>query len=432
MLHTVMCVPLASVRILLLEDSDMDALLIEEELRRADVRYSLRRAQTRAEFEATLLEFHPQIVFADYMLPTFDGAAALSLMQKDYPEIPVIIISGAVGEETAVELLKDGATDFILKSRLFRLEPALRRALREVAEHEALADAQAALSSCNMDLEKRVLDRTLELSQKNAIMEDDLKMAHELQLALLPSRFPTIPRGCPLEKSAVRICSHYRSTHLVGGDCFNVLQVSDSALSVLIFDVMGHGVRAALVTAMLRALEEQLGEKAEDPALLLTEMNKALCHIFKGTDDVVFASACCLTVDVERGTVTFANAGHPTPFLVHHALNSVEPLRSLAKDRGPALGIFEEAAYTNHTQALATDDLILLFTDGLFEVENDKEELFNESLLLETVAHHTDLEPEGLLHAVVADVERFTGGSAFSDDVCVVGVHIAHLPCDAA
>ena len=353
-----MCVPLPVVRILLLEDSDLDAILIEEELHRAGVNYTLRRAQTRAEFEAALREFHPEIILADYMLPTFDGAAALALMQSDYPELPVIIISGAVGEETAVELLKAGATDFVLKSRLFRLEPALRRALREVAEHTALAEAQAALSSCNMALEQRVRDRTLELSQKNAIMEDDLKMAHELQVALLPSRFPTIPRGCSLEESAVRICSHYRSTHLVGGDCFNVLQVSDSALSVLISDVMGHGVRAALVTAMLRALEEQLGEKAADPALLLTEMNRALCHIFKGTDTLVFASACCLTVDVGRGTVTFANAGHPSPIMVHRALNSVEPLRSLDNDRGPALGIFEEATYTNHTQALATDDLI--------------------------------------------------------------------------
>ncbi len=423
-----MCAPLPAVRIVLLEDSDLDALLIEEQLHRAEVQFVLKRVQTQSEFEAAMREFRPEIVFADYMLPTFDGVAALKLMQRRFPQIPVIIISGAVGEETAVELLKAGATDFVLKSRLFRLESAVRRALREVAERAALASAQAELFSCNMQLEQRVRDRTFELSQKNAIMEEDLKMAHELQVALLPSRFPTVPRGCSAEESAVRICSHYRSTHLVGGDCFNVLQVSDNALSVLISDVMGHGVRAALVTAMLRALEEQLGEKAADPGLLLTEMNKALCHIFQGTDTLVFASACCLTVDISRGTVTYANAGHPAPILVHREQHSAEPLQTKGKERGPALGIFEKAVYPNQTHPLSADDLILMFTDGLFEVENSKEELFSEARLLETVSHHTDLGPEPLLNAVVKDVEDFTDGNHFSDDVCVVGVHVARLP----
>jgi len=432
MLHAAMCVQFHSIRILLLEDSELDALLIEAELRRNTVVYELKRVENETEFTTALREFHPQIVFTDYMLPSFDGAAALRLVRRDYPELPVIVISGAVGEETAVELLKAGATDFVLKSRLFRLESALKRALREVEERAALAEAQAALSTCNMELEQRVRDRTLELSQKNAIMEEDLKMAHELQVALLPSHFPTIPRGCPQAESAVRICSHYRSSHLVGGDCFNVLQVSENALSVLISDVMGHGVRAALVTAMLRALEEQLGEKAADPGLLLTEMNKALCHIFKDTDTLVFASACCLTVDLKAGSVTFANAGHPTPLLVHRARKSVEPLCSHTEERGPALGIFEETTYANDTLPLAADDLILLFTDGLFEVENSREELFSEGRLLEAVARHTDLGPEPLLHAVVEDVEQFTEGRAFSDDVCVVGVHVAKLPYHAA
>ena len=427
-----MCAQLPAVRIVLLEDSDLDALLIQEQLHRAEISFVLKRVQTRGEFETAMSEFRPEIVFADYMLPNFDGAAALELMQHKFPQIPVIIISGAVGEETAVELLKAGATDFVLKTGLFRLESALKRALREVAERAALAAVQAELSSCNMELEQRVRDRTFELSQKNAIMEEDLKMAHELQVALLPSHFPTVPRGCSAEESAVRICSLYRSTHLVGGDCFNVLQVSENALSVLISDVMGHGVRAALVTAMLRALEEQLGEKAADPGLLLTEMNKALCHIFQGTDTLVFASACCLTVDVGRGTLTYANAGHPSPIIVHKAQHCAEPLQTREKERGPALGIFEKATYPNHTYSLSPDDLILLFTDGLFEVENAKAELFSEARLLDAVSQHTELGPEPLLNALVKDVEDFTGGNEFSDDVCVVGVHVARLPRLAA
>ena len=256
-------------------------------------------------------------------------------------------------------------------------------------------------------------------------------MAHELQVALLPSSFPTLPKGCSPSESAVEICSVYRSSSAVGGDCFNVTRLSDTVLSVFICDVMGHGVRAALVTAMLRTLEEQLGEKAADPALLLREMNRAQCHIFEAAETLVFASACSLTVDVAKATVTFANAGHPSPLLVHRRRHSVEAL-SLPQNRGPALGIFPEAHYQSSTHPLQPEDFIMLFTDGLFEVENSKAELFTEERLRGAVEHFSDLRPEPLVQAVLHEVETFSGGAPFTDDLCVVGVHIARLQNSAA
>ena len=100
-------------------------------------------------------------------------------------------------------------------------------------------------------------------------------MARELQMAFLPNHFPTLPRGADQAASAVKFCSIFHPTSSVSGDFFNVVRVSDTAVGVFICDVMGHGVRAALVTAMMRALEEQLGEMADDPGALLTEMNRA-------------------------------------------------------------------------------------------------------------------------------------------------------------
>jgi len=426
-----MSVPTNAIRILLLEDSDLDAALIEAELRRNGVEFLVHRVETENAFAEGLRVFLPTIIFSDYKLPSFDGGHALALAQKISPHIPFLIISGAVGEETAVELLKAGATDFVLKDRLLRLVPAVHRALREVQERLLLEKAQAELSSCNTDLEQRVRDRTSELSEKNKIMEEDLRMAHELQLALLPNRFPTLPRGCREAESAVRICSLYRASHSVGGDCFNVTRLSDSVLSVFICDVMGHGVRAALVTSMLRTLEEQLGDKASDPGLLLREMNRVHCHIFEASETLVFASACSLTVDVSKGTLTFANAGHPSPLLVHRREHRVEVL-NLPESRGPALGIFPEATYQSHTQKIEPDDFIFLFTDGLFEVENASAELFSEERLREAVEQHAELPPEPLVQAVLHDVESFTGGSAFTDDLCVVGVHIARVESTAA
>jgi serine phosphatase RsbU (regulator of sigma subunit) len=436
--------PAGVVRILLLEDSDSDAELIERELRAGGLEYVLRREEDGPGFEKALRDFRPGVVLSDYRLPNYDGAQALALARQRCPDVPVIVISGAVGEEKTVELLKGGATDFVLKDRLGRLVSAVRRALREVAEREALRRAQAELYTCNMELEQRVRDRTRELREKNELMEEELRMAHELQQALLPRHFPAVPFGVAEEQSAVQVCSLYRASHFVGGDCFNVTRVSDTALSVFICDVMGHGVRAALVTAMLRALEEQLGEKAADPALLLSEMNQALCHIFEEAETLVFASACALTVDISNGRVNFSNAGHPSPLLVRRAqgrvdaLGSVQPVAQGAPwrvgeghggrgARGPALGIFSGAEYSNDSCEVEAGDVLLLFTDGLFEVENPSGELFSESGLREAVARFAQLAPGALIRAAVEEAEKFASGRPFPDDMCVVGVEITRL-----
>ena len=141
-------------RILLLEDSDLDAELLIRELKKREIFFVSHRVQTRAEFARGVAEFQPELILADYKLPGFDGGQALSIARQCCPDVPVIIVSGAVGEETAVELLKDGATDFVLKDRLSgRLVPAIHRAMREVAERDSRRQAEAALRELNAQLE---------------------------------------------------------------------------------------------------------------------------------------------------------------------------------------------------------------------------------------------------------------------------------------
>ena len=420
------------IRILLLEDSELDAELLESELRLNKVEYRMTRVETEQEFRRALGQFKPHAVFADYRLPHFDGRSALHITREAHALLPFIMISGALGDESAVELLKAGATDFVLKDRLKRLVPALERALEDVQKHEALEKARAEVVACNLDLERRVIERTRQLKEKNEMIEADLRMAQELQEALLPHKFQTIPHNTPPEESAMRIGSVYRSSHMVCGDSYNVTRISDTKVCVFICDVMGHGMRAALVTAMLRAIEDQLRERAADPALLLSEMNKALCHIFKKSENLVFASACALTLDLETGAVTLSNAGHPCPLLVHHSeQNSIIPMGQ-NDQRGPALGIFPTAQYTNLSSQLVAEDLIFLYTDGLFEVENAESKLFTEEQLRELVSKHSNLPPEVLVEEVVHEVEEFTGRKDFPDDLCAVGIQLLRTIPSAA
>ncbi len=420
-----------SLRVLTLEDSDLDAELILREIKRCGIEFTSRRVQTREDFERALGEFQPGIILADYRLPAFNGAQALAIAVERCPEVPMIIVSGAVGEETAVELLKNGATDFVLKDRLSRLVPAIHRALREVRERTARLEAEASLRALNEQLEQRVAERTHELCEKNALMEADLKMAHDLQIALLPTSYPTLPRGAAQAASAVKFISIYQPTASVSGDFFNFVRVTDTAVAVLICDVMGHGVRAALVTAMMRALEEQLGELVGDPGALLTEINRALRGILRQSGTTLFTTACYVIADIATSQITFANAGHPSPLHLHGVTREVDAITS-KQSAGPALGLFDDVKYETHARPVAAGDLILFFTDGLFDVENGKSESFSQSRLRDAIRQRAGLPSAQLVHDVYAEIEKFADGQAFADDVCFIGMEIARVDSSAA
>ena len=121
--------------ILYLEDNPRDAELVRDNLRQASVACELRVACDRAEYEAALVQTRFDLIFSDYRLPNYDGMAALALARERQPEVPFILISGTLGEEMSVDCMSRGATDYVLKTRLDRLVPAVVRALKEAEEH---------------------------------------------------------------------------------------------------------------------------------------------------------------------------------------------------------------------------------------------------------------------------------------------------------
>src|ERR1700678_2700517 len=139
-------------RILLLEDSAMDAELIQELLEADHFVCEVIRAQTRAEFLAALEDSGIDLILADYTLPSFDGLSALKLAMNARPDLPFIFVSGSLGEEKAIEALKIGATDYVLKTRLSRLVPSVQRALREARERAERKKAEEALRRSEMYL----------------------------------------------------------------------------------------------------------------------------------------------------------------------------------------------------------------------------------------------------------------------------------------
>src|SRR5208283_989487 len=165
------------VRVLIVEDVPTDAELMEYELQVAGVAFSAKRVETKAAYIEALSTFLPDVILSDYSLPAFDGITALQLRLERAPDTPFIFVTGALGEELAIELLKQGATDYVLKSRLSRLPVAVNRALREVEERKERERTQAELKRAenellghlwffqNMDRINRALQGTNDLEQ---------------------------------------------------------------------------------------------------------------------------------------------------------------------------------------------------------------------------------------------------------------------------
>lgn len=133
------------IRILSLEDSAFDAELIEREVRNAKISFTMKRVETREDFVRAIDDFKPAVILLDYKLPSFDGISALDIAREKCPYIPAIFVSGAIGEERAVETLKRGAADYVMKDRLSRLAPAINRAIHEYEVRKILKQTEEAL-----------------------------------------------------------------------------------------------------------------------------------------------------------------------------------------------------------------------------------------------------------------------------------------------
>ncbi|MBI2353411.1 MAG: response regulator [Deltaproteobacteria bacterium] len=166
-----------SLRLLLIEDSEDDAMLLELELRKGGIYPDIARVETPRELESALGAKTWDAVIADYSLPEFTGIDALAIIRSSGLDLPFILVSGVIGEERAVEAMKAGAHDFIMKGNYSRLVPALERELGDAAVRRERREADDALRRAHAELEQRVAERTAELQAANATLLESRRAA---------------------------------------------------------------------------------------------------------------------------------------------------------------------------------------------------------------------------------------------------------------
>jgi sigma-B regulation protein RsbU (phosphoserine phosphatase) len=267
-----------------------------------------------------------------------------------------------------------------------------------------------------------------ELRTKNLLMEENLRMAREIQTSMLPQQFPIFPKNVSPEQSAFQFVHRYEPAESVSGDFFSVSALSDNEAAMFICDVTGHGIRAALVTAMIRALAEELKPLARDPGMFLRKLNSDLCSILKTTGSPMLTTAFYLVADWTTGVMRFANAGHPKPLFIRRSAGRVEPLVNVTGQSQPALGLFDDPAYQTTEIALAPGDFVMLFTDGLYEVQGLNEELYSQERMMMDVQSLLSKSNREMFDELLEAIRVFSVSHEFDDDVCLVGMEFAPKP----
>ena len=403
--------------------STVDLLVIEDEpefsavlsaILETEDRMSVRCAGSLAEATVELAMRGADLILLDLGLPDSDGLATLDAVHALAPGAPVVVLTGADDEALAIEAVRRGAQDYLVKTEIGTR--TLIRGLRYALERHAL---QAELGL-----------RAAEIERRNAQIGEDLKLAREIQQSYLPRQRMTFPQAAAPQDAALRFCFRYTPAELIGGDFFSVIELSDTEVGVLICDVMGHGVSAALVSATVRGLIEEIKVDAADPSLFLGKMNRAIYRILHGAETPIFVTAFYMVADIRQGEVRYANAGHPAPLFIRPASRRVRSLRT--PRGGAALGLFTHTQYATGKKTLRAGDLLMLFTDGLYEIESALSESYGRERLPNDIRKRVKMTPAHLVDDLIEHIRDFSLSRCFDDDVCVVGMEVARMGEKAA
>jgi sigma-B regulation protein RsbU (phosphoserine phosphatase) len=344
-----------------------------------------------------------------------DFFASAHWQEAEADEKQIMATGEAITEKVEREVREDGKVTWVLTSKF----PWFDRTNQVKGTFGVSSDVTELVTA-----KQAATDLAAELQIRNQAYEEELQLAREIQHALAGSSFPEVST----ERAALRFGARYLPISGLAGDFFEVLRITDDSVGMLICDVMGHGVRSALIVAMLRGLLEKQRRSAADPSAFLRGLNNGLHAILDRAGATMFATAFYAVLDLNEGTLRYASAGHPGGIATGPA--GVQQLASGKKQKGPGLGLIAKADYPAGEIPLEGVKRLLMFTDGILEAENPDGEPFLEKRLMETAGGCNGETLEQMLDFVLNRVLQYSDSHHFDDDVCLLGVEV--LPVAAA
>ncbi|MBK9170207.1 MAG: SpoIIE family protein phosphatase [Bryobacterales bacterium] len=341
------------------------------------------------------------VVISDYLMPKMTGIELLGHLRKQQPETLRILLTGFADKENAIRAINEvGLYQYLEKpwdnQQLLLL---VENGLKEKSLRRQLAEKVRALD--------RMAGEYRELETRHTLLQRDLEMAARVQQSLLPAAFPSF--------EGVHIDSLYQPCTALAGDYFDYA-LGDGSMVILLSDVSGHGVQAALSSMLLKAIFQDTAPDAASALDLLHLMNRRLARFLP---EGMFVAAGVARIDSGTSHVQFANAGLPYPFLVGGG--RVEEILT----GGVPLGLFTDRELLDfgvEDIPLERGDILLLASDGLGDVPGPGREYFADKQLRQELEKLAGEEARVLLREIRQKAVSFHGGETLPDDLSAIAL----------
>ena len=245
----------------------------------------------------------------------------------------------------------------------------------------------------------------IQLTETHEQNKRELEMAQRLQSSLIPKIFP--------ETDLLQFSSKYMPMAALGGDLYDVYQISDSIFSVMILDVCGHGIPAALITTMAKMSFSNNAKKYNTPHEVISNVNLELTTILENSGN--FLTAFYAIIDIKAKTISYTNAGHNIMYILHE-----NQTISCMPNNGPVIGVVKDIEFLSCSESLHSGDRIILYTDGLIEARNPTGIMFDTHRLLDTINKHAKDDVSTFVVELCNYLKNFQAQAPITDDIALL------------
>ena len=373
-------------QVILLVDDTPANIHIAQAILRDEFKVRVATSGAKA-LELVKAEPMPALILLDIEMPGMDGYEVCNQLKADPQtrDIPVIFLTAKSQSEDETRGFEVGAVDYVHKP----FSPMVVKA--RVRTHLTLRATSQ------------------QLAQQLLAINNELEMAQEIQLAILPRETPKM--------SGLDIAARYLPMSSVAGDFYDFIIVDDQHVGILIADVSGHGLPAALIALMLQVALTAQRTHASEPGRVLAGLNRALCGKFRNH----FVTAAYVFVDMEKNSISYAEAGHP-PLLLRSAKTRTT---SEVMQNGLFSGHFPDETYSALQLPVGAGDKAILYTDGILEARNPLEEMFGADRFKQFLDTDHHRGAERLADSVLDELSRWSGhpkGEGQQDDITLLSI----------
>jgi len=369
--------------------------------------YELAEAEDGEQAIESVLRNPLDLILLDVMMPKKDGYQVCAELKQNRSCVntPIIFLSAKTETEDKVRGLNLGGADYIVKP---------------FDKGELLARVRTQLKI--RELTKEVMETNEELKQRQERIEEDLKAAAVIQQSLLPAQLISSPD--------MEIAWEFLPCEKIGGDLFNIHRLDDHHWAIYIFDVSGHGVSSAMVGVsvyqMLNPMAGLVKKKTPQspyyhimsPADVLAALNRE--YPIDRFDK--FFTISYLLLNLNEGTLRYSNAGHVPPILLRH-----DGTPKILDRGGTIIGIGEQLPIEEEEVSLDVGDMLILYTDGLIEYQNDKGESYGEARFHNHLRQWRDRPVEEILRKIMESLTSFGNGRTPQDDISLLGIKLKRI-----